>query len=89
MGIELRPEVQAFAEAMELKLRQNDHKGGWKDMSPAKLFIRAAEELKEADEVVSLYLFDGRKTTPAAVVLDELVDVANFLMMTADVCGAI
>lgn len=87
--IELRPEVQAFAEAMELKLRQNDHKGGWQGMKPATLFIRAAEELKEADEVVSLYLFDGRKTTLPTEILDELVDVANFLMMTADVCGAL
>jgi len=58
-------------------------------MKPAKLFIQAAEELKEADEVVSLYCFDGRKTTLPETMLAELVDVANCLMMTADVCGAL
>ena len=28
----LRPEVAEFAQVMEHKLRQNDHKGGWQGM---------------------------------------------------------
>jgi len=95
MSIELRPEVQAFAESMERKLRKNEHKGGWKNEKPAALFIRAAEEFKEADEAVSLFLFDGRNglsvdaTGSLERMMDELVDVSNFLMMVADVCGGL
>ena len=43
---ECRPEVQAFAVAMEEKLRANDHKGGWKGCCPLWLFQRAEDELE-------------------------------------------
>jgi NTP pyrophosphatase (non-canonical NTP hydrolase) len=43
----MRPEVRAFAEAMEEKLRANDYKGGWKDVRPHSLMGRIIEEVAE------------------------------------------
>lgn len=48
--MKLRPQVQAFAEAMEKKLRENDHKGGWKDVcgcTTGYLTRRLRTELRE------------------------------------------
>ena len=47
--IELRPDVQWFAEQMELKLRENDHKGGWEGVTPLWLMARLREELDELE----------------------------------------
>lgn len=45
--VELRPVVQWFAEQMELKLRENDDKGGWHDDSKHGMLVRVVEELAE------------------------------------------
>jgi hypothetical protein len=50
---ELRPEVQAFAQLMEQKLRANDHKGGWKKEPPHFLVARACEEMAELVSTLS------------------------------------
>lgn len=42
-----RPEVVAFANAMERKLRANDWKGGWKEDHPDALMERVGDELRE------------------------------------------
>jgi hypothetical protein len=101
MSIELRPEVQAFAEAMEMKLRLNDHKGGWKKEHPkAYLFRRLGDEIRELeyaidDQINAIQMLHREDATPKLVeiqgnkVLSEAVDVANFAMMIADVCGAL
>ena len=83
----LRPEVQAFAEAMERRLRENEHKGGWKRERPAWLFKRLREEEFElwtawADRRFSL-------DVPVTRIVDEAADVANFALMIADVCGGL
>jgi len=46
-GIQLRPEVRWFAEQMEKTLRDNDHKGGWNEMSHWELVGRLEEEVAE------------------------------------------
>lgn len=80
--MDIRPEVAAFAQAMELKLRENEHKGGWKNCDIFYLFSRLAEETAELKHaVIDRY--------PKTSVLDEAADVANFAMMIADVCGAL
>lgn len=89
--LELRPRVAAFAQAMERKLRDNDHKRGWVDDWPTDLMCRLQEEVDELQEVVERYEND---TYPASVerkeeVLAEAADVANFAMMVADVCGVL
>jgi hypothetical protein len=68
-----RPEVQAFAIAMEKKLRENDHKTHWRKCAVKYLRRRLAEELIELD--------DAEHPEDVAA---ECVDVANFAMMIAD-----
>jgi hypothetical protein len=50
--VHLRPEVLAFAQLMERKLQENDHKPGWKGDSTLALLHRAEDELEELSEVV-------------------------------------
>ena len=78
-GLGIRPEVMRFAQAMELVLRKNDYKGGWKDMGDYKLLERAYEELEECRiEMRSLKSGSMRRASR------EMVDVANFCMMFFD-----
>lgn len=74
-----RPEVRAFADLMEAKLRENDHKPGWKRDHPADLMDRLKEELAELHDA----LFAG----DLELIGPEAADVANFAMMIADVYG--
>lgn len=97
---DLRPEVVAMAIAMERKLRDNDHKPGWKQDSAGALFERLKEEVGELGEVIAPmaeavyrgwpdYGRGGGTANWAAVTLGEAADVANFAMMIADVRGAL
>ena len=71
-GMSLRPEVVVFAEAMECKLRLNDHKENWRSMPVGYLIERLHEETREM-----LDCFPRRQRD----ILDEAADVANFCMM--------
>lgn len=73
-----RNEVKEFAEQMEIKLRENDHKGGWKNCSYDYLFSRIQEELDELYQAV----MNGARY---AVIMREAADVGNFAMMISDV----
>lgn len=83
-----RPEVQAFAEAMERKLRQNDHKGGWKKESVAWLEKRLTEEGAELAHEIKKFR-DKQETADKERLLSEMADFMNFLMMLADVTGCL
>jgi NTP pyrophosphatase (non-canonical NTP hydrolase) len=76
----LRPEVQAFALVMEERLKANNHKGGWKQCDGSWLLSRAFLECIELEDAVR----NGEGD-----VLQEAADVANILMMIADVCGVL
>ena len=76
---ELRPSVLAFAQAMERKLRKNDHRGGWAQSSPKWLLSRLREETRELSDALN-----GADLE----VLDEAADVGNFAMMIHDVVSA-
>lgn len=82
-----RPEVVAFADAMERKLRANDWKGGWKDDAPGALMDRVREEFDEAQRAHLAYPRDTDEYRQN--LLDESADVANMLMMVCDVAGAL
>jgi len=69
-----RREVRWFAERMERKLQQNDHKGGWNNDSFHALLRRMREEVDELESAQS----DQEK------LIDECADVANFAMMIAE-----
>lgn len=83
----LRPEVVAFANLMERELRNNDHKGGWKDDAPGRLLERAEEEMRELHAALLSYPRDTRKYRYELA--SEGADVANMVMMVLDVCGAL
>lgn len=70
-----RPQVTWFAELMEERLKENDHKGGWDRESLWVLYRRLLEEAGEVAEVMSGH---GNSN-----LLKELADVANFAMMIA------
>ena len=76
----LRPEVLSFAIQMELKLRANDHKPGWKNDTPDVMYNRLFEELSELSDAINC-------TPRPGGILEESVDCANILMMVADTSG--
>ncbi len=71
----VRKEIMAFAEAMEYKLRENDHKGGWEESSMIDLKSNLKDEMLE--------LFDALDNGTYYDVLFEAADVGNFAMMIA------
>ena len=77
--VELRDEVRWFAEQMELRLRANDHKGGWQDEDPLWLWANIHHEELELHH--ALYL---NPPVDRQAVIREAADVANFAMMVAD-----
>lgn len=83
--IKARPAVVDFAHAMEARLAANDHKGGWKEDSPAQLHARLVEEIAELEGEHSVR---SERWNPRRI-LAEAADVANFAMMIADVCGGL
>lgn len=74
---EVRPEVQAFARAMEEQLRAHDDKGGWKNCGSNWLWARVQDEMLEVDAARRGH----------GDLLHECADAANFLMMLCDVWG--
>ena len=99
-GLSLRPEVLAFARAMEAELRENEHKGGWRDCGTDWLLRRMGDERRELTAAVARWRTRSRcycgdpkheedRAATARAVLSEATDVANFAMMVADVCGSL
>lgn len=72
----LRQSVATFAQAMEEKLRENDHKGGWRACDMQYLSMRLTQEREELRRAV--------ERGDSEEVLREAADVANFCMMIAD-----
>jgi len=73
----IRPEVMAFAHAMETTLRKHDHKGGWDEEGVGYLLDGVEREYKEAREAWNAV----KKQKDYYRVSEELIDVANFCMM--------
>jgi hypothetical protein len=85
MAMELRPEVRAFAEAMQqlLDAHQGEKGDGWKGDSPEDLIAstyRACDRLARAYDFVAV-------TTDA--ILTRAASVGVHAMFVADVCGAL
>jgi hypothetical protein len=75
----VREEVRRFAQMMELKLKANDHKGGWQNCSPLFLLGRLKEETAELEQEIRKWFLADKEQ-----IIKEAVDVANFAMMIAD-----
>jgi len=72
----IRHEIGDFAIAMEMKLRKNDHKTGWKDQ-PIEAHVRLLKiEIMEFDVA---YEFLGEEEAAK-----ECVDIANFALILRD-----
>ena len=69
----MRTEIVRFAEEMEERLQENDHKHHWSNYTPQQMFERLKEELEELT-----WAFTNEDK------MLECVDVANFAMMIWD-----
>ena len=85
-----RPQVIAFALAMEAKLKARDERGvrGWSTAPNTHLLQRLRVEAYELQEQCDLLELESPSAHPAKV-LEEAADVANFAMMIADNAGAL
>lgn len=77
----LRPAVRAMARRMEDELRQNDHKGDWKDCRSDVLYSLLLVEMDELANAV----VEGDPDHIAS----EAGDVGNYALMIADVMGGL
>ena len=87
-----REAVAVFAQEMERKLRENDHKGGWLECEPKWLLKRLRQEAGELERALEIFAagdvgdMEGeRKAAALERIRREAADVANFAMMIADV----
>lgn len=92
-----RSEVKKFAVTMEKELKENDHKGGWKNCSLLFLIEKLHEEVKELIDVAwqcEAAQEDIESTQDGiefqrAMVRSEAADVGNIAMMITDICRAL
>jgi NTP pyrophosphatase (non-canonical NTP hydrolase) len=96
----VRPEVLAFAAAMETELIENSHKGGWDGCEPGWLLRRLGQEVGELRRALRAYrrakdtaerkgIYDAPLTKERDALRSEAADVGNFAMMIVDVCDAL
>lgn len=79
-AVSCRTSVKWFAEQMELKLKENDYKGGWARCDHSWLLDRLKQEVTELEK--ALEKVDNQEN-----VIKEAADVANFALMIADLAG--
>ncbi|MBU2072738.1 MAG: hypothetical protein KKA68_21095 [Gammaproteobacteria bacterium] len=83
-----RKAVQWFAQEMEGKLRENDHKDGWQGCRFSALFPRLREETDEllvkAHPLQLDTIAEKLSGADACELIRECADIANFAMMIAD-----
>lgn len=93
--MKLRPEVQAFAEVMEQKLRENDYKGGWEHCSHQYLSRLIREEERELSEAIKRLILFSKRGEPKIAQREvvelarEAADVANIAMFICSIAGAL
>lgn len=94
----MRPAVKWFAQQMETKLRENDHKGGWMDCDYLWLIKRLKDEVEELERELHPTPCNCRGFADCDHMTSrawfrpnkertkrEAADVANFAMMIATV----
>ena len=87
---QIRPSVLEFAEDMEKKLSENDHKKHWNDCNSNYLYSMLQEEFNEVSaEIFKLYYYfnsEEYQVTEEMKVdaVKELADLANICHMLAD-----
>jgi hypothetical protein len=79
--IELRPEVRAFAEAMEAKMLANDHSGGWDATDHDYIWTEIHRHLGK----MTLHAYHAKWDK----ILPDAADVANLCMILCDILGVL
>lgn len=74
--VQRRSALETFANQMEIKLRKNDHKTGWREKPIEALFKLLLLEVEEFK--VAYDYFTVGEARP------ELVDIANFALIVSD-----
>jgi hypothetical protein len=77
-----RPEVQAFACAMEERLRANEHRGDWKTES-------MTHHLEQIEKHICKLYVSALGGNESGALLKRAANVANVAMFIADVRGAL
>jgi len=85
----VRKNLYDFMGAMERVLKENDHKGGWKDESINYLYEKFEEEVSEITEIKEMTILETFSITHCEKAIlnfksrfeKELLDVANICMM--------
>lgn len=72
----VRPEVERFALAMESRLAEHEHKGGWRGLSLEQLFSRVVDQL---DATAKAHYAEDR-----AAIARAATDAANYCLMIFD-----
>lgn len=80
----IRVEILKFAVGMERKLRENDHKGGWKNCDNDYLRTRLQEEVDELEAMFVKYGKASLRPNMKNKLRRECADVANFALMLSD-----
>jgi NTP pyrophosphatase (non-canonical NTP hydrolase) len=78
-----KEKITLFSRAMLEKLNENSNKGSWESCELDYLFCRLQEEVRELQHAVY------ENSSPLDAIRREAADVANFVMMIADNCGAL
>ncbi len=84
--MKIRNEIMQFAEEMEIKLRENDHKGGWEHCNYSSLIEKLEQEIQEIKELFTCKECSADTPYPSSYLelIREAADVANYAMMIAD-----
>lgn len=80
-----RGSIRWFAEHMESKLKENDHKGGWEENTVDDLFEKMKIEIIELQEELESDSIPSSIPVWSANIIRECADIANFAMMIADI----
>ncbi|KXI78643.1 hypothetical protein ACS52_11525 [Bacillus cereus] len=79
----IRTEVSWFAEHMESKLQENEHKTGWTDCSVEFLSSQIRKNLNELDSMFAE--LPANYSVFSTNVIRQCSDIANYAMMIADI----
>lgn len=79
----IRSEVKWFAEHMESKLQENEHKTGWTDCTVDFLSSQIRKNLNELDSMFQE--LPSNYSVFSANVIRQCSDMANYAMMIADI----
>jgi len=81
MDQELRPELAAFAKAMESRLKENAHRGDWRSYN---FYYLTACLTANLGHMIRAYQADKPESIPKSA-----ADTANYAMMISDLCGGL